>query len=162
MRMRAAAIVCLVLTAATGPAAPNVYSTTSAAGYARRPGFAQVTPETAWDAERAFGWLNDPADMRAYQATRIDGLAIDEISGLYNRTGRFRVDLPDGEYTVWVLSGAMGNIWRQRYMRDDHSLLINGDLAETISYPRRSLRGRQLRPAPPRRPGSASSAAFAQ
>jgi hypothetical protein len=103
------------------------------------PGFAQVTPETAYTADRGYGWLNEADQMRAYVCTRIDGLAIDDVSGLYNRTGAFQVDVPNGDYTVWVLSGAMGNVYRQRYMRAPHALALQGEIVETIEYPDEKL-----------------------
>jgi len=98
------------------------------------PGFAQVTPQTRYSPERGYGWLADANTMRAYVATNIDSLAVDDISGLGNRTGRFQVDVPNGEYAVWVLTGAMGSIWRLRYMRVPHELLIQGKTAATIDY----------------------------
>lgn len=103
------------------------------------PGFAQVTPETAYTADRGYGWLNKADQMRAYVCTRIDGLAIDDISGIYNRTGTFQVDVPNGDFTVWVLSGAMGNIYRQRYMRAPHTLSLQGKIIEKIEYPEEKL-----------------------
>ena len=103
------------------------------------PGFAQVTPETTYTVDRGYGWLNEADQMRAYVCTRIDGLAIDDVSGLYNRTGAFQVDVPNGDYTVWVLSGAMGNIYRQRYMRAPHALALQGEVVETIEYPEEKL-----------------------
>ncbi|MEA3401810.1 MAG: hypothetical protein U9R79_11270 [Armatimonadota bacterium] len=103
------------------------------------PGFAQVTLETSYAAERGYGWLGEAEGMRAHVASNIDALAIDDISGLGNRTGTFQVDVPDGEYTVWVLSGAMGNIWRLRYLRAPHALLVQGEVARTIDYPEEKL-----------------------
>ncbi len=143
MRLRYAIAVCMVLaltTTTAGGAAPNIWLfDMGGADTPVWPGFAQVTPETAWSADRGYGWASGAEGLRAYSATRIDGLAIDDISGLGKRTGTFRVDVPEGEYTVWVLSGAMGNIWRLRYMRDDHALVINGETVETIAYPEGKL-----------------------
>ncbi|MBD3292450.1 MAG: hypothetical protein GF393_05970 [Armatimonadia bacterium] len=141
MAARSAILICASLLAASvAAAAPNVWLFDMGGPETPLwPGFARVTPETTHEAERGYGWLAEGDGLRAYQATRIDGLAIDDISGLGNRTGRFRVDVPDGEYTVWVLSGAMGNIWRQRYMRDAHSLMINGEQVESIDYPEGKL-----------------------
>lgn len=98
------------------------------------PGFAQVTPETAYAPEQGYGWLTEAEGLRAYVATNIDALAIDDISGLGSRTGQFRVDVPNGEYTIWVLTGAMGNIWRLRYMRQAHDLFVQGKKAATVDY----------------------------
>jgi|LSQX01.3.fsa_nt_gb hypothetical protein len=103
------------------------------------PGFIAVTPDSLYSAEQGHGWLGDGTTMRAYATSQIDALATDEISGLGDRTGSFRVDLPAGDYTVWVLSGAMGNIWRLRYMRAPHTLLINGEAVETVDYPEEKL-----------------------
>ena len=98
------------------------------------PGFGQVTPETSYSPERGYGWLTETKGLRAYVATNIDALAIDDISGVGNRTGRFQVDVPNGEYTVWALTGAMGNIWRLRYLRAPHELLVQGESAATVDY----------------------------
>ena len=140
--MRRVAIVFLALSATTmcAAAAPNVWLFDFGGPETPVwPGFAQVTPESAYAEDVGFGWVGETDGLRAYQATRIDGLAIDDISSAYDRTSQFRVDLPGGEYTVWVLSGAMGNIWRQRYMREAHSLLINAEVVETIDYPEEKL-----------------------
>ena len=98
------------------------------------PGFARVTPETSYSAEQGYGWLTETKGLRAYTATNIDALAIDDISGLGRRTGKFQVDVPNGDYTVWVLTGAMGNIWRLRYLRVPHELLVQGKPAATVDY----------------------------
>jgi hypothetical protein len=103
------------------------------------PGFRRVTPETAYDPGLGHGWLTEASEMRGYVASSIDALAVDDISGLYDRTSSFQVDVPAGRYTVWVLSGSMGNIWRLRYMRDDHTLVVQGEPAETIEYPEEKL-----------------------
>ncbi len=140
--MRRVAIVCLTLAlgAIGASAAPNVWLFDFGGPETPVwPGFAQVTPESIYAEDAGFGWLGRTDGLRAFQATRIDGLAIDDISSAYDLTDQFRVDVPEGDYTVWVLSGAMGNIWRQRYMREAHSLLINGDVAETIDYPEEKL-----------------------
>ena len=99
-----------------------------------RPGFAQVTAEAAYTPEQGYGWTTDTKRLRAYVATNIDALAVDDVSGVLNRTGQFRVDVPNGEYTIWVLTGAMGNIWRLRYMRRPHDLLVQGEVAATVDY----------------------------
>jgi len=99
------------------------------------PGFAQVTPETSYSAEQGYGWLNPASDMRAYLATNLDALAVDDISGVRGVTTSFRIDLPNGEYTVWVLTGAMGNFWRLRYLRAPHELLLQGESAAQIAHP---------------------------
>jgi len=98
------------------------------------PGFARVTPSTSHSAEQGYGWVSKPKELRAYTASNIDALAIDDISGLRKATATFRVDVPDGDYTVWVLTGAMGNIWRLRYLRMPHELLVQGKPAATVDY----------------------------
>lgn len=103
------------------------------------PGFTRITPETAWSAEQGYGWSSDVTRLRAYLATNIDALALDDISGTQNDMARFRVDVPDGDYTVWVLTGAMGNIWRLRYLRQEHQLLLQGQVVETIAPPEEKL-----------------------
>lgn len=98
------------------------------------PGFAQVTPETAYSKERGYGWTTPGKALRAYVATNIDALAIDDISGVGNATSEFRIDVPNGDYALWVLTGAMGNIWRLRYLRRPHELLVQGKGAATVDY----------------------------
>lgn len=98
------------------------------------PGFTRITPASAYSAEAGYGWLTEAEGLRAYLASNIDALAIDDISGLGNRTGEFQVDVPEGDYTVWVLTGAMGNIWRLRYLRVPHELLVQGEVAATVDY----------------------------
>jgi hypothetical protein len=50
--------------------------------------------------------VTDAASMRAYLGTNLDALALDDISGTRDQTNTFRLDVPDGEYRVWVLTGA--------------------------------------------------------
>ncbi|HUS80727.1 MAG TPA: hypothetical protein VM283_05620 [Armatimonadota bacterium] len=114
---------------------PNVYLFDM--GSAESPvwaGFAQVTPDTAYTPELGYGWVTEAANMRAYLGTNLDALAVDDISGTRDQTNTFRLDVPDGEYRVRVLTGAMGNIWRLRYMRVPHDLLVNGEVAATVDY----------------------------
>lgn len=103
------------------------------------PGFTRVTPQTVWTAEQGYGWSSDPTPLRAYLAGNLDALAVDDISSTGNQMASFRVSVPDGEYTVWVLSGAMGNIWRLRYLRQEHQLLLQGQVVEIISPPEEKL-----------------------
>jgi len=98
------------------------------------PGFAQVTPKTAYSPEQGYGWLTEAKGLRAYVATNIDALAIDDVSGVRSGVSRFQVDAPNGEYAVWVLTGAMGNIWRLRYMRVPHHLRVQGKTVATVDY----------------------------
>ena len=42
--------------------------------------------------------------------------------------------MPNGEYAGWVLTGAMGNIWRLRYLRAPHELLVQGKTATSVDY----------------------------
>ena len=102
-------------------------------------GFARVTPGTSYSADRGFGWLNPAADLRGYVANHIDALAIDDVSGTRAVTTQFRIDVPDGEYAVWVLSGAMGNIWRLRYLRAPHDLLLQGQVVQHIAHAEEAL-----------------------
>jgi len=103
------------------------------------PGFTRVTTDTHYGAEIGYGWTTASQELRSYVANRIDALAIDDISGLVNKTATFRLDVPDGDYTVWVLSGAMGNIWRLRYLRQPHDLLLQGQTVRTIAHPEEAL-----------------------
>lgn len=129
-----------VLCAAASAQQPNVWLfDMGSADSPVWPGFAQVTAESAYSADSGHGWLTEPEGIRAYLATNIDALAIDDISGLGDRTGQFRVDLPDGEYTIWVLTGAMGNIWRLRSMRQAHELLIGDEVVATVDPPEEKL-----------------------
>ncbi len=102
-------------------------------------GFAQVTPDTSYSPERGYGWLNQPSEMRAYVANNVDALAVDDVSGVRNSPISFQVDLPTGDYAVWVLSGAMGNIWRLRYLRAPHELLLQGNAVHSVAHPEEEL-----------------------
>lgn len=97
------------------------------------PGFMRVTPETAYSPEQGYGWSSDVAKLRAHGVSKTDALAVDDISGSRGDTATFRVDVPDGDYSVWVLTGAMGHIWRLRYLRQEHELLLQGQPVETIA-----------------------------
>ncbi|MGD9496038.1 MAG: hypothetical protein AB7Y46_06995 [Armatimonadota bacterium] len=104
------------------------------------PGFQRVTPDTAYSAEQGFGWLTPAEDLSAYLASNIDALAIDDISSPKSGvTAQFQVDLPDGEYSVWVLSGAMGNIWRLRSMRMPHELVVGDQVVASVIPPEEKL-----------------------
>lgn len=96
-------------------------------------GFTRVTPDTVYAPEQGYGWVTDSAKLKAYEATDIDALAIDSVDGARAETATFRVDVTEGRYAVWVLSGAMGNIWRLRSMRMPHTLMIQGQPAVTIT-----------------------------
>ncbi len=98
------------------------------------PGFTRVTPQAGYSPERGHGWLVEADRLRAHTATNLDALSIDEISGSAPDTINFRVDVPNGKYSVWVLTGTMGNIWRLRYLRVPHEWLVQGRLAATVDY----------------------------
>ena len=67
------------------------------------PGFTGITPASAYDPSRGFGWLS--ADKsEAVERPLPDDLARDYV--LANQS--FAVDLPDGEYVVWMLIGDSG------------------------------------------------------
>ena len=95
-------------------------------------GFTRVTPATTYDPARGFGWLNPPGDLRVNVSEHIDGLAADSIWGRLNKRIGFRVDVPAGSYRVFVLTGAMGNIWNLRYLRASHQLLLQGKVVAKI------------------------------
>ena len=103
------------------------------------PGFTRVTPATAYTPEQGYGWLDGAKNLRACLGNNLDALAVDDISAMRDVSTRFRVDVPDGDYTVWVLTGAMGNIWRLRYLRQEHRLLLQGQVVETITPPEEKL-----------------------
>jgi hypothetical protein len=103
------------------------------------PGFTRVTPESAYAAEAGMGWLNPPAELRAYAGENLDALAVDSVRGTRGNTVSFCLDLPNGDYTVWLLTGEMGNIWQLRYLRESHDLLLQGQVAEAIKPPEEAL-----------------------
>jgi len=132
-------LVTLLLASAAGAAPPgdaNVYlfdmGSPSSPVWAS---FAQVTPATRYEAGRGYGWATPSKRLRAYAAHHIDALAADQISGAGNLTATFRVDAPNGDYVVWTLTGAMGNFWRLRYLRDPHDLLLQGKVVRRVEHP---------------------------
>lgn len=103
------------------------------------PGFARITPDSSYAADRGVGWVTPAADLRAYAAENLDALAIDVVKGARANTVSFRVDVPNGDYTVWVLTGQMGNIWQLRYLREPHDLLLQDQVVEKIAPPEDEL-----------------------
>lgn len=95
-------------------------------------GFTRVTPATTYNTQRAYGWLNPPEDLRANVAELVDALAGDNIWGKLNKRIRFQLDVPEGRYTVFVLTGAMGGVGNLRYLRAGHELAIQGKVVERI------------------------------
>ncbi|NUQ65113.1 MAG: hypothetical protein HUU20_21825 [Pirellulales bacterium] len=95
-------------------------------------GFTRVTPATTYDAGRGYGWLNPPEDLRANEAELVDALGADNIWGKLNKRIGFQLDLPDGRYTVFVLTGAMGNVVHLRYLRAAHEWTLQGKIAGRI------------------------------
>jgi hypothetical protein len=72
-------------------------------------GFLPVLPDTTWDAERGYGYVEEPARATAFDQNRRvvrDTLVLDDVTrdGIYGGPA-FRVDLPDGAWRVAVLSG---------------------------------------------------------
>ncbi|MFW5869080.1 MAG: hypothetical protein ACOCX2_14740, partial [Armatimonadota bacterium] len=72
-------------------------------------GFLQVLPDTAFDAERGFGYTEGRGRATAFDQNRRvirDVLVLDDVTrdGIYGGTP-FRVDLPSGAYRVVVLTG---------------------------------------------------------
>jgi hypothetical protein len=98
-------------------------------------GFTKVAPETGYTGERGYGWLEAPSRLSAHVTTELDALSASDVSGCVNLPVNFRVDVRDGDYTVWVLTGAMGNIWRLRYLRAPHDLLLQGRVVEHVEHP---------------------------
>lgn len=100
------------------------------------PGFTQATPMTAYAAERGYGWERPQSVLRTHAPRHLyrsadmvgylDALSIDDISGTTNHTVTFRIDVPNGEYVVWVLTGRMGRYHRLRYLLRPHDLLLQG------------------------------------
>ncbi|MBU0608408.1 MAG: hypothetical protein KKI08_11020 [Armatimonadetes bacterium] len=103
------------------------------------PGFARVTPESAYSAEAGLGWVTPAAELRAYTGENLDALALDSVRGTRSNKATFRLDLPNGDYTVWLLSGEMGNIWQLRYLRQAHDLLLQDQVVQTIAPPEEEL-----------------------
>lgn len=72
-------------------------------------GFYRVQADTAYDAERGYGYLEGRARIEAFDQNRRilrDTLVLDDVTrdGIYGGPP-FRVDLPDGRYRVVVLTG---------------------------------------------------------
>jgi len=105
------------------------------------PGFARLTPDSAYAADKGVGWLNPAAELRAYRAENLDALAVDSVRGTRADKLNLRLDLPHGDYTVWVLTGEMGSIWQLRYLREPHDLLLQGQVVQTITPPEAELFG---------------------
>ncbi|MCE5238331.1 hypothetical protein LLH23_07540 [bacterium] len=103
------------------------------------PGFTRLTPDSAYAADKGVGWLNPAAELRAYRAENLDALAVDSVRGTRSNKLNLRLDLPNGDYTVWVLTGEMGNIWQLRYLREPHDLLLQGQVVQTIAPPEAEL-----------------------
>ncbi len=103
------------------------------------PGFTRIAPESTYAADKGVGWLNPASELRAYLAENLDALAVDSVRGTRSHKVSFRVDVPTGDYTVWVLTGEMGNIWQLRYLREAHDLLLQDKVVATISPPEDAL-----------------------
>jgi hypothetical protein len=74
-------------------------------------GFHQIAPETGYDAARGFGYTEGTGRATAFDQNRRvtrDVLVLDDVTrdGIYGGTP-FRVDLPDGDYHVVVLTGQL-------------------------------------------------------
>lgn len=95
-------------------------------------GFTRVTTATTYDAKQGYGWLNPPEDLRVNVAELVDPLGADNIWGRLNKRIGFRLDVRDGRYTVFVLTGAMGNVSNLRYLRAAHEWSLQGKLAGRI------------------------------
>ena len=72
-------------------------------------GFYAIAPDTAWDADRGFGYTEGRARATAFDQNRRvirDVLVLDDVTrdGIYGGTP-FRVDLPDGAYRLVALTG---------------------------------------------------------
>ncbi|MCD6359519.1 MAG: hypothetical protein J7M38_01560 [Armatimonadetes bacterium] len=72
-------------------------------------GWYRVLPTTTWSAEQGFGYTEGRARAEAFDQNRRvirDTLQLDDVTrdGIYGGTP-FRVDLPDGVYTVVLLAG---------------------------------------------------------
>ncbi len=74
-------------------------------------GFDRVTSETIYSPERGYGWLARGA--RSRHRERPDSLSCDYVRGGYGSAGKgpmsFRVDVPDAEHEVWVLTGTLSH-----------------------------------------------------
>lgn len=91
-------------------------------GSAVMDGFSALSPGTRYDAERGYGFTR-LARIEARDKLRPDTLARDFIAAA---RADFRLDLPDGEYRLWLLSGdsqATGTVTTFYF---DRSLRING------------------------------------
>lgn len=66
-------------------------------------GFTPVTADTLYDPARGFGFQD--ASQKSRNCLYPEPLACDLVMCESGRTSTFRVDLPDGDYRAWVLSG---------------------------------------------------------
>lgn len=100
------------------------------------PGFTVVTPKTAYSAKSGYGW-SSPTGLLGADVTRyhykssdiveyVDGLSVDNVRGDVGKTSRFRLDVPNGQYVLWVLTGRIGGGELTRYLTHPHSLLVQG------------------------------------
>jgi len=91
------------------------------ANSATMPGFAKVTRDHAFDANKGWGWLPGAQFGRDFDINEIlgrhrppDDLCRDFCMPTH---GTFAVNLPDGIYGVWLMLGPPGNGWGQTFQR---------------------------------------------
>jgi hypothetical protein len=70
------------------------------------PGFTRVTAAMAYSKEQGFGWTTPTVEQRDRE--RPDDLARDLVFSRAEELG-FALDLPEGEYVVWLLSGDLSD-----------------------------------------------------
>ena len=92
-------------------------------------GFERVTPETTYDAKRGYGWVLSKNQLRAWVADYTDALAADHVLDRLDLSLTFRRDLPNGEYTVWLLTGSNLSL---AYMLYPQKLYVQGKLVHSI------------------------------
>ncbi|WP_200215074.1 alpha-glucuronidase family glycosyl hydrolase [Micromonospora coerulea] len=66
------------------------------------PGYARLSPETAWDAQRGFGWVGTPPQQRD-RGSALDALRRDFCADVPART--LRIAVPPGSYPTYLLVG---------------------------------------------------------
>jgi len=99
------------------------------------PGFTKVTGDMAYNEKRGFGWRNPSVEQRDRE--RPDDLARDHVFS-WDKELVFAVDLANGDYTVWLLTGDLsGSGWSQDRTA---SIGVQGKTVARLDRPGASLR----------------------
>ena len=96
-------------------------------------GFTQVTPETRYNKEQGYGFINNPWFQNAYDAKQPEPLYQDFVAV---RLGDFVLDVPAGKYRVMVNMDSPGGFWGENQTHRKRMLKINGNvlLEETQDF----------------------------